>query len=208
MHCKDHGVRLISEVHRDRTKSNWLTLKCRRYPVNSNKHFFFFFFTVRVTEHWDRLQILEIFKSCLDMGQGKVLEVTMPEQEVEQDNLQQTPPASSNPQFCKLLSLFRLTQDCLPMSQDSISVSPNSSCPASVMLQQSCSPASHSPVHDPADSGHLWVHVLGQTQPIPVSRLPWCAWLTCWGSGPSWGASTSAGLQGGNCRSVPNNSCH
>lgn len=41
------------------------------------------FFTVRVTEHRDRLEILEIFKSCLDMVQGNPLSVNLPEQEAE-----------------------------------------------------------------------------------------------------------------------------
>lgn len=60
-------------------------------PCEHQKTIFFYYFfliIVRVTEHWDRLKILEKFKSCLDMVHGKLLEVTVPEKEVEQDNLQ------------------------------------------------------------------------------------------------------------------------
>lgn len=70
------------------------------------------------------------------------------------------------------------------------------SCPhsSSVMPQQSSSPASHSPVlpsQGPPASGHA--------RPVP-SLCPGCSgalWLTCWDTGPSWEASTAAGLQGG-----------
>lgn len=91
INCKVHGAKLFSEVHRDTSRGNWHTLKHRKYPVNIKRLFFFIIFfliIVRVTEHWDRLKILEKFKSCLDMVHGKLLEVTVPEQEVEQDNLQ------------------------------------------------------------------------------------------------------------------------
>lgn len=171
--------------------------------------FFFFFCPVRVTEHWDRLKILEIFKSCLDMVQVKLLEVTVPEQEVEQDNLQQSPPTSHSPQFWNdPCSDFPGLFACVSRLYFS---PPNSSSSASVVLQQSCFPASHSPdlpSHDFVESGHLWVHILGQARPSPCPGCPGAIWLTCWHNEPSWGASNSAWLQGGNSRAVPNNLCH
>ena len=59
-----------------RTRGKGHKLKHRRLPLNIRKHFF----TVRVTEHWNRLPgevvvspSLEIFKSCLDMVLGNRL---------------------------------------------------------------------------------------------------------------------------------------
>ena len=61
-------ARLFSVVHSDRTRSNGLTLECRRSYTNLQN-----FFMVRVTEHWNRLttEVVnfpshELFKTCLD----------------------------------------------------------------------------------------------------------------------------------------------
>jgi len=55
-------------VHGDRTSGNSHKLKPRKFCTNVHKTF-----TVRVTEHWNRLprevvdSPLEIFKTCLDL---------------------------------------------------------------------------------------------------------------------------------------------
>ena len=71
--CKEDGARLFPVVPSDKTRSNGHKLKSRRFLLNTRKHFF----TVRVTEHWNRLlrevvetACLEIFKSCLDTVLG------------------------------------------------------------------------------------------------------------------------------------------
>jgi len=67
--CQKDGAKLLSVMPSNRTRGNGHKLKQKKFRLNMRKNFF----TLRVTEHWNRLPrevvespSLEIFKTHLD----------------------------------------------------------------------------------------------------------------------------------------------
>ncbi|PKU38341.1 hypothetical protein llap_11354 [Limosa lapponica baueri] len=89
--CQEDESRLLSVAPSDRTRGNRHKLERRKLCLNTRKNFF----TLRATEHWNRLpteavespSLLEILKTLLDAFLSNLLWVTLLWQGVGLDGL-------------------------------------------------------------------------------------------------------------------------
>jgi len=67
--CSEAGVRLFSQVSRDRMRGSVLKLCLGRFSLDIRKNFFTFF-TARVISHWNRLPREVVESSSLDCSKN------------------------------------------------------------------------------------------------------------------------------------------